>query len=496
MKQKLSIVGLIGLILGMTLSLPRSAFAGGYYVGDVGTRGTARSGAFIAAPNSLLSMHYNPAGLALIKSGLHFEADLNLINYNSEFKRRCPCLDAEKVAADTDGFDGLERDLKGEVIGRIAKNTNGLQDVPYFALAYGFDWNHLTIGIAGYGPQGARRYRHQVEDVDGISQNQPHRYSGTNIEVNEAYGVLGVAASPIKGLRFGFGLQLYQFWTKQELTLWANSSLNTTTPEDTRWDIPSTLNFESPLLPNWNFGVSYEVMEGLTIGASILGKRSVVADGIAKIELPEDAKTSFDIEGSEVQLEVDLPPIWRFGVQYAKPKFFTAEVAFVLEAWRVYDLARIRSKDIYIVDKNADSREKLTTIDLPYNFTDTWSLRVGGEFDMFAPIVTVAAGYFYEPSAIPNQLKDVSAPDLDKQGVSFGLSSTAFGVTLSLAAQYIALSDLTVENSQKRLVGPLDEPTGSNELLTTIANGDYSGDYLIVSASLSAAFDEVLGNFK
>jgi len=42
----------------------------------------------------------------------------------------------------------------------------------------------------------------------------------------------------------------------------------------------------------------------------------------------------------------------------------------------------------------------------------------------------------------------------------------------------------------------LAEPSGSNELLTTIANGDYSGDYVIMSASLAATFDEVLGNFK
>jgi len=487
-------------IIGLTLAVPGQALAGGYYIGDVGTRGTARAGAFVAAPNDLLSMHYNPAGLALIKGGLHVEGDLNLVNYNSQYKRRCPCLNAEKVAADTDGFAALERELKGEIIGRTAVNTNGLQDVPYVALAYGFDWNHLTVGFAAYGPQGARRYRHEVEKVGDMDEAQPHRYSSLNVEVNEAFYTLGVAASPIKGLRVGFGLQMYQFYTVQELNLWANSNL-VTKPEDPEWDIPATLDFSSSLMPNWNFGISYEILDGLNIGGSVLGKRSVVADGTADIKLPEAAAAAFDIDGRDLQLEIDLPPVWRVGVQYAKPKFFSAEIAWVMEAWSVYDKARIRSKNVNIVSKDPATgaetgREKLAMIDLPYDFSDSWSLRVGAELDMFAPYVTVAAGYFYEPTAIDPELKDVSAPDLNKQGMSVGLSTKWFGATLRLAAQYILLEDLTVSNSKKELVGPLAEPSGSNELLTTIANGDYSGDYVIMSASLAATFDEVLGNFK
>ena len=83
---------------------------------------------------------------------------------------------------------------------------------------------------------------------------------------------------------------------------------------------------------------------------------------------------------------------------------------------------------------------------------------------------------------------------MNKHGISGGLSTKWFGTTLSLAAQYIKLSDLTVTDSEKALVGPLPEPGGSEELLTTVANGDYEGDYFIISASLSASFDEVLGS--
>src|SRR5206468_3659136 len=49
-----------------------TAQASGLYVGDIGTRGMARAGAFIASPDSLLALHYNPAGLALL-SGFQME---------------------------------------------------------------------------------------------------------------------------------------------------------------------------------------------------------------------------------------------------------------------------------------------------------------------------------------------------------------------------------------------------------------------------------------
>jgi long-subunit fatty acid transport protein len=478
-------IGILTATLALGLIVPANALAGGYYIGDVGTRGMARGGALIAAPNDLLALHYNPAGLALIKGGFHLEADLNLVEFNHEFKRSCPCTGPDTLDAAT-----LDRELKGKFIGRTAKEINGIQDIPYVALAYGFDWNHLTVGLAVYGPQGARRYQHKVEGEK--ASNQPQRYSSLNVEVEEIYYTLGVAASPIKGLRIGFGAQLFQFATKQELTLWANSSY-ITTPEDPDWDIPTTLNFNSTLLPNWNLGLSYEVIDGLSVGASVLGKRSVRADGTSSIELPATAAAIASIEGNKLELEINLPPIWRFGVQYAKPKIFSVEAAWVLEAWSVYDKARIRSKDVNIILNMMPA--KLATIDIPYEFEDTWSIRVGGEFDMFAPYVTLGAGYFYEPSAVAPQLKDVSSPDMDKHGISGGLSTKWFGTTLSVAAQYIKLADLTVTDSKKALVGPLPEPGGSQELLTTVANGDYSGDYFIVSASLSAVFDEVLGNF-
>src|SRR6185503_10934914 len=43
-------------------ALASRAEAGGFYLGDIGARGMARGGAFVAAPDDLLAIHYNTAG--------------------------------------------------------------------------------------------------------------------------------------------------------------------------------------------------------------------------------------------------------------------------------------------------------------------------------------------------------------------------------------------------------------------------------------------------
>ena len=168
---------LSGLLLAVTFATP--SMAGGYYVGDVGTRGMARGGAFVAAPNSLLSIHYNPSGLALLEGGFHLSGDLNLLDYQAAYARKCPCVNSELADADL-----LDQELTESFIGRTAEETRGLQEIPYIGLAYGFDWNHLTVGLAVYGPQGPRRFSYNVPGAK--PSEQPQRYSSLSVEVAEA----------------------------------------------------------------------------------------------------------------------------------------------------------------------------------------------------------------------------------------------------------------------------------------------------------------------
>src|SRR5262245_23256868 len=105
----------------LAMLAPSPARGAAYYISDVGPRGLARAGAYVAAPDSLLAIHYNPAGLSLL-SGAHFEVDLTPVFLNFEFQRSCPCVDASHPRAAM--FDAA---LEQQFAGNPSKTNS-----PYF----------------------------------------------------------------------------------------------------------------------------------------------------------------------------------------------------------------------------------------------------------------------------------------------------------------------------------------------------------------------------
>ena len=125
--------------------VPDAAIAGGFYISDVGPHGLSRAGAFVAAPDSLLAMHYNPAGLSRL-GGAHFELDLSLVNLDFTFQRSCPCVD--QTRADAAMLDAsLEASFRNH-----AARTNTPLAIPFLGIGYGFPFYDLTIAFAAWGP--------------------------------------------------------------------------------------------------------------------------------------------------------------------------------------------------------------------------------------------------------------------------------------------------------------------------------------------------------
>jgi len=80
----------------------------------------------------------------------------------------------------------------------------------------------------------------------------------------------------------------------------------------------------------------------------------------------------------------------------------------------------------------------------------------------------------------------VSTPDLDKHGISVGLSTTWYGITFALAGQYVLMDELTVTNSERTLTGPLG---GHPDKTTVVGNGTYRANVWYASLGLSFSLD-------
>jgi long-chain fatty acid transport protein len=490
----------------LTVAVAARAEAAGFYLTDVGARGMARGGAFIAAPDSLLAMHYNPAGLAFLR-GLHVEADLTLVAMDVSFQRKCPCVNAEAALAE--GLDPAALDAELEARYADARvDTNTVLPIPFVGVGYGLPWLDTTVALAAWGPHSGRHRYGELPsairpDFPAASNDMPNRYSGIHMKTIEANFGLGVGIRPFKNfpilsrLRLGGVLMGYQSGNDQSLHLWVNSGLlSPDGPEDPGLDAPLQFNFKESFAVNWQVGATYEIIPNLYFGASFRGKRSIKTNGTIDVKLPskvlgEDLADPSDdlvsVQGRNVDVTLSTAPLLRTGLEYQWPGLFRAELAWVWEGWSAHDRVVITPKDVSFVILGTP--QVLPEIVAERHWKDTWSLRVGGELSLFEPYVGLRAGYYYEPTAIPPDRVDPSRVDLDKHGVSLGAATTWYGVTLELAFQYVALVGEEVRTSQQKQIAPL---TGVPEYVTVVGNGDYSGQYFIGSASLAFALDPLL----
>jgi long-chain fatty acid transport protein len=474
------------------LLAPTVARGAGYYITDIGTQGLARAGAFVASPDSLLAMHYNPAGLSQL-SGLHFEVDLSLVQLSAAFQRACPCVDPGLSGA------GMLDQALSEAFASHPQSTNTPLAIPFIGIAYGFPVADLTIGFAVYGPNAGKfKWGPDLKDsannpsFSQIAKSYPGRYSAQEATTLDANFQLTAALQPISGLRVGGSAIVYQNGNTQLLDLWVNPAF-APQPEQTDFDVPLNITFKRNFALNWNLGASYDILPGLTLGASFRGKRSIRAEGTIDQTLPKLLRDLGAVtNGNRMEIELNTPPIARAGLQYAIPHLFKAEAAFVYEGWSVYDQIVIRPKDITVQIRANDTPQMLSRIVQPRGWQNTYSIRVGGEVNVLEPLVGFRAGYFFEPSAIPPDRVDISRVDLNKHGFGLGASTTFLGFTLQIAAMYVILQTEEVHDSKVKITSTLQPPIGSDALLTTIGNGTYSGSYFIGSASLSFALDPLL----
>ncbi|MEO1227352.1 MAG: outer membrane protein transport protein [Myxococcota bacterium] len=473
---------------------PSAGEAAGFYITDVGARGVARGGAFVAAPEGPLAIHYNPAGLSLTR-GLSFEVSVSVVDFAGSFDRKCPCASQELGAA-----AAAAEDARLEAI--FAENradTRNPTVIPFLGLSYGFEPLNLAVGFAVYGPNSGRADygllgSAQARGFPERAERKVTRYNALEAPAVDINYALAVAAEPLDGLRLGFTFYVTQVGVGQTLHLFADTAF-ARGPEDTEWDVPITLDFFSDPILNWAVGISWapEFVPGLSLGASFRAEREINARGTIDVDVPEVLDGTATVTGEVVDVSLNIAPIARFGVQYEVPDLFAAEVAFVWEGWSVNDRITLLPQEIAFEIPDLNVLVELGEIVSERNWRDSWSIRVGGDIELPLTWLDMQVGYFYEPSAIPPEWLDPSRIDLEKHGFALGVSGewldllpVLSGLSFDLSAMYVAMNGVEVTDSRARNIAPIGF---APELRTVVGNGIYSGSYLIFSASLVAAFD-------
>lgn len=416
------------LFILLLILIDKALYPAGFYIPDVGARCLGRGSAFVAKADDLTAIFHNPAGLANL-IGTNILLDIGFIDRYAEFDR----ADEESTSYPA---------VKAKEI---------VSPIPFLGVSYDFNSNAFTLGLSLYAPYGAPKVK--------FPENGPQRYNIVTSSIAQIFYSLAAGARITRWLMFGFNASLVDLFAYQNMKLY--TGLN---------DADVTFKLSARGIPSWSTGAILNVTESLTIGVSYLPPIPANLKGYMKArEIPLLPELS-----DNLNVNIKLPPILRFGLRYAFDQNKDIEVDIVWTGWStIKDYTGIFEK------KSLFGIERIT---YPKNWRDSISIRAGGDYNISSRI-TLRAGYFYDQGAVPEETMDASSFDLDGHGITTGVSMSVDRYTFSLSYAHVFMPDIIVKNSE---AGAQIYPPLIPKVIRS--NGRYSAGWNIAVLAIQAGF--------
>ncbi len=467
--------------LGLSLFAERTALAGGLYFSDRGVRPLGRGGAFVAGADDLHAVWYNPAGLA--DAGSSILLDGSWLNFSSEFKRQTRVVDAS----------GTVRTYDYPTV----KGSTPFLPIPTIAGSYNFgDKKQYTIAgaiLAPYVPIAT-----YPETVDG--QPAPSRYSLLSMDGSALVQLGGYFAwKPVEQFRIGVGLDMLVGKFATTVVFNANPADRLLgAPEDPAYDAAAQMSVGPIFAPSAGMGAIWEPEEHIRVGLSGHLPYWISAPATLKVRLPTAAP--FDRakqEGDSATVNFRLPGTIRAGVEFRQKlgneKKIRVEVAYIREFWSLHDSIDVTPKGINLVDVTGfPSPFGVAPISLPRNFTDSNSVRLGGEFTFRGLLdykMDLRGGISYESTAVPREW--VSPLTVDTNKVQIGGGAGLYvgqRWRLDAAFSYIFAPQINVDPAEAAV--PRVNPVKGNPTAgESINGGTYTVRALTLGAGLNYKFE-------
>lgn len=536
----------VGAVLGALLwaagpaSFSPDAHAAAYYVGELGTRSTARGGANIVHPDDPSAAWLNPAAITLAP-GVQLNVDLNLVFLDSQFIRDCAgkpngCAPSGEVRRTYQGIDGTkhsyvvdgERSPPSDLVGEASAGSLGNPGTPSR-----FDGKTAVRNQAG--PQPIPRVwlsaNSDVLGIDGVAlgayvfapnngdfsfgEDTPTRYTLIDRDLLEVFYGLVVGYRFGDWLAVGAGLQFVTAGVNQSVRLSADQYGNET-PDD---DVQVRIQGQQDFIPSGNFGFwtnpgallgigDLELAGSVQLGRQVNTKGTIRVESIGsrlQSEYIDTGLIAFNVDGATANAQFELPAFYRAGVRYGLRDLtadskntlaFNVEADFVYEQWSVYDHVYVATKGATVdLDTNDDEPgDELPPIVQPKDWNDAWSVRLGGTLALWDSLLELHGGGFYETSAIPNETYSVELVCGDKIGIGAGVSGKLWGARLDVGYSHVLVFDRTVGPESIVFSGSSGPSIlGGGETRTKVAMGKYSAGFDMVNVALNVGFDELFG---
>ncbi len=493
------------------LLMAANAYAGGTEVGDLGTVAMGRGTAFVARSDNLSAFYYNPAGLSKSK-GPNLLLVGNVVNQNVDYERMGNGAfvklddnglpDYGQVCGDDDlvnrrcvknpqfdyrgGISSLENPRGWKPISlekrfgpqpMLVFSWGGIGKADDLALALGA-FAPPGFGTPAYSKEGAQRY---VVRGGNLMMLLPG--VGISYAFNRYIQLGAVFLS-------GFGV----FEQNQAIRLEMQPE-DVLGNEDAGGDADLTFDIHDYFIPTGIVGILSNPLDWLEIGLSVRLPIKVAAKGEVKYDAPEgDMQNSVLVAGRDkITMTQVYPWMVRAGARYIH-RLFDVEVDFVWENWRSY---RAEYEIDAAVDNEGQEIDFTAKGELLKNFRDTYSIRIGGDVEVWPEHIAVRIGGFYTSSAYPKNYETVTidAPYGEEFGLGGGLTVHAFRfLDIHVGYLHIFQLDIAVEEGIIQQLGPTAEvtqPDGSTKernLGNIINNGNYEVSFNTFGVALEGHF--------
>lgn len=509
----------------LLLSSASVAHAGGYEIPENTTRALGRAGANFAHVADPTATYFNPAGLAKV-DGFAFSGSLNLPLQFTRFQRS----DFQYQEANTQEIMTVR--YKEE------RNELGFLPAPMLFFSHDFGLKNTTFGFAVYGPSATPTMRWGGADpnadapdiMNPISDPRKggHIYMLKNADLVVAYPSIAVAHRfEDINLSIGGAVQLVYASTRVRLGLEGTTGTAYLHEAGVRSeDNPSGVLFdEQPgsmvetevktagIGVTANLGVVYDPFPQLSIGLSYRPAHKVKMKGTFAIH--EDTS----LEGLNLRLlndratmDIVMPHVLRAGINYRHIEngfeVFDIELAATYEMWSII-------KDMVAhtpgpVTSTAFASRDIADVAIPFNFNNTVSLRLGGDYNGLRDRatgqgLTLRGGFFWESNGAPNQYSNILFMPFQRIGLSGGLSYHFEKVSIDFGMMWLRNFTREVTNGEYNIINPLwvclngegvnggdkDEvmaecaKNGDNSPYHAVNNGTYKTDFLNISAGIT-----------
>jgi long-subunit fatty acid transport protein len=442
--------------------------AGGFWTLDRGPSHFARGGASFNQPLGPIAIYTNPAALADLK-GLQLNLDANTILDMRSFIRADHNVGTEakptlRTYAPSENQTGWGLPSPGVFISYNLA-TLGLET--------------LSLGMAIYGPPKVDvSYPEGITCVDNQECTGSQRFSlieAHNLQIHGAFAA--GCALPWWGLKIGFNFMLVRQIVDTSLAL--QVKLVPGPDEDEKDDIKIEVNASESWIPTGILAITAQPTPWLSVALSYQHHYNVSADGTALIT--SSGTLAESITGDKLKVGLQMPSITRTAIQYRDPKQrYDIEAAFVWERW-----SRNKTIDFEPIDIESIVGP-IDTVQLKNNWQDSFSIRLGTTVWLLPELLRIHAGTNFEKSAVPDENLNAGSLDLDKWGVTTGVTvNLPAGLWVDLALGYTYWQSKKISESKVTLVNALAPDSEGYP----IGNGSYSNQQVALHLGLGVKFD-------